>query len=145
MDYVLVFSCLTPASVSYFTLVVAVTVCHLIDTSFINLDLLYLNSLTVAQYQSHHLTHNHTTSTATMKSYITLALVSTALALPQHSSVSSECSPSASGTFQIQNVVKPTKRDLQERQLAGALTLTLKDGILKDQAGRQGYIAANDQ
>lgn len=80
-----------------------------------------------------------------MKSYIALALVSTALALPQQSSGSSECPSSASGTFQIQTVVKPTKRDLQERQLAGALTLTLKDGILKDQAGRQAYIAANDQ
>jgi len=80
-----------------------------------------------------------------MKSYIALALVSTALALPQQSSGSSECPSSASGTFQIQTVVKPTKRDLQERQLAGALTLTLQDGVLKDQAGRQGYIAANDQ
>ncbi|KAF3008866.1 hypothetical protein E8E13_011000 [Curvularia kusanoi] len=80
-----------------------------------------------------------------MKSYIALALASTALALPQQSGGSSECPSSASGTFQIQTVVKPTKRDLQERQLAGALTLTLQDGILKDQAGRQGYIAANDQ
>lgn len=80
-----------------------------------------------------------------MKSYVALALASTALALPQQSSGSSECPSSAQGTFQIQTVVKPTKRDLQERQLAGALTLTLKDGVLKDQAGRQGYIAANDQ
>lgn len=79
-----------------------------------------------------------------MKSYVALALVSTALALPQ-SSGSSECPSSASGTFQIQTVVKPTKRDLQERQLAGALTLSLQDGVLKDQAGRQAYIAANDQ
>jgi hypothetical protein len=81
-----------------------------------------------------------------MKSYLALALASTALALPQQQADSSECSSSASGTFQIQTVVKPTsKRDLQERQLAGALTLTLQDGILKDQAGRQGYIASNDQ
>jgi hypothetical protein len=35
-------------------------VCYLIDTSFINLALLYLNSLTVAQYQPHHLTHTTT-------------------------------------------------------------------------------------
>lgn len=80
-----------------------------------------------------------------MKSYIALALASTALALPQQQSGSSECSSSADGTFQIQTVVKPTKRDLEQRQLSGVLTLTLKDGILKDQAGRQGYVAANDQ
>jgi hypothetical protein len=80
-----------------------------------------------------------------MKSYIALALASTALALPQTSG-SSDCPSSASGTFQIQTVNKPSsKRGLEERQLAGALTLTLQDGILKDQAGRQGYIAANDQ
>ncbi|KAJ8109983.1 hypothetical protein OPT61_g7056 [Boeremia exigua] len=81
-----------------------------------------------------------------MKSYIALAFASTALALPQTSG-SSECASSAPGSFQIQTVNKTssTKRDLEARQLAGALTLTLKDGILKDQAGRQGYIAANDQ
>jgi len=81
-----------------------------------------------------------------MKSYIALAIASTALALPQSSGPSSECPSSAEGTFQIQTVTKPSsKRGLEERQLAGALTLTLQDGILKDQAGRQGYIAANDQ
>ncbi|XPS95283.1 hypothetical protein M3J09_004574 [Ascochyta lentis] len=80
-----------------------------------------------------------------MKSYIALALASAALALPQTSG-SSGCPSSASGTFQIQTVNKPSsKRGLEERQLAGALTLTLENGILKDQAGRQGYIAANDQ
>jgi hypothetical protein len=81
-----------------------------------------------------------------MKSYIALAIASTALALPQSSGSSSECPSSADGTFQIQTVIKPSaKRGLEERQLAGALTLTLQNGILKDQAGRQGYIAANDQ
>lgn len=80
-----------------------------------------------------------------MKSYIALALASTALALPQTSG-SSECAASADESFQIQTVVKPSsKRGLEQRQLAGALTLTLENGILKDQAGRQGYIAANDQ
>ncbi|KAF1929305.1 uncharacterized protein M421DRAFT_36744, partial [Didymella exigua CBS 183.55] len=71
----------------------------------------------------------------------------TALAYPQTSD-SSGCASSASGTFQIQTVNQTSsnsKRDLEARQLAGALTLTLQDGILKDQAGRQGYIAANDQ
>lgn len=82
-----------------------------------------------------------------MKSYIALALASTALAYPQTSG-SSECASSASGTFQIQTVNQTSsnsKRDLEVRQLAGALTLTLQDGILRDQAGRQGYVAANDQ
>jgi hypothetical protein len=32
-----------------------------------------------------------------------------------------------------------------QRQQAGTLVLTLQDGIMKDQAGRQAYIAANDQ
>lgn len=81
-----------------------------------------------------------------MKSYIALAIASTALALPQSSGSSSECAASADESFQIQTVVKPSsKRGLETRQLAGALTLTLENGILKDQAGRQGYIAANDQ
>lgn len=83
-----------------------------------------------------------------MKSYIALALASTALAFPQTSGSSGSCASSASGTFQIQTVNKTsssTKRDLEARQLSGALTLTLQNGILKDQAGRQGYIAANDQ
>lgn len=81
-----------------------------------------------------------------MKSYVVLAIASTALALPQTSGSSSQCASSADGTFQIQTVVKPSsKRSLEARQLSGALTLTLKDGILKDQAGRQGYIASNDQ
>ncbi len=81
-----------------------------------------------------------------MKSYIALAFATTALALPQTSGSSSECAPSAPGSFQIQTVSKPSaKRGLEARQLAGALTLTLENGILKDQAGRQGYIAANDQ
>lgn len=82
-----------------------------------------------------------------MKSYIALALASTALAFPQTSG-SSSCASSTSGTFQIQTVNQTSnnnKRDLEARQLAGALTLTLQNGILKDQAGRQGYIAANDQ
>ncbi len=81
-----------------------------------------------------------------MKSYIALALASTALALPQTTGSSSECAASADESFQIQTVVKPSsKRGLEQRQLSGALTLTLENGILRDQAGRQGYIAANDQ
>lgn len=80
-----------------------------------------------------------------MRPYFAIALVSTAFAFPQTSGTDS-CPSSVSGTFQIQTVTKSSsKRGLEERQLAGALTLTLQNGILKDQAGRQGYIASNDQ
>ncbi|KAH9819301.1 Helicase associated domain-containing protein [Teratosphaeria destructans] len=79
-----------------------------------------------------------------------------AIANPMPQSVTSalspqqtSCSSSTSGTFQIQTVdaANPqTQRDITARQLApGALTLTLADGVLKDQAGRTGYIAANEQ
>jgi hypothetical protein len=80
-----------------------------------------------------------------MKSFAILALAATA-ALAQ-SSPPSGCQASSSGSFNIQtvNVTRSTKRELSTRQLAGALTLTLKDGILRDQAGRQGYIASNYQ
>ncbi|KAF2036049.1 hypothetical protein EK21DRAFT_53006 [Setomelanomma holmii] len=77
-----------------------------------------------------------------MKSFALLALAATALA-----QTPAGCQSSSSGSFNIQtvNVTKSAKRDLESRQLAGALTLTLNGGILKDQAGRQGYIAANYQ
>jgi len=80
-----------------------------------------------------------------MKSFAVLALAATA-ALAQ-SSPPAGCQASSSGSFNIQtvNVTGSTKRSLESRQLSGTLTLTLKDGILKDQAGRQGYIASNFQ
>jgi len=81
-----------------------------------------------------------------MKSFAVLALAATA-ALAQNSPPAG-CQSSSSGTFNIAtvNVTRSaTKRDLSTRQLAGTLTLTLKDGILRDQAGRQGYIASNYQ
>jgi hypothetical protein len=43
------------------------------------------------------------------------------------------------------NVTTPAKRDLSERQTSGTLMLTLANGILHDQVGRIGYIAANFQ
>lgn len=70
------------------------------------------------------------------------------------------CSPDASGTFNIQVVnvsSTPSKvkvRDFTslvgniltaQRQQDGILSLTLAGGILKDQADRTGYVAANDQ
>ncbi|EME88948.1 uncharacterized protein MYCFIDRAFT_86151 [Pseudocercospora fijiensis CIRAD86] len=56
------------------------------------------------------------------------------------------CKPDYSGTFQIQvvNVTSTGKRDVEKRA-SGALYLTLAGGILKDQDGRTGYIAANRQ
>lgn len=84
-----------------------------------------------------------------------LALATTALAnpLPQGvtESISPEasapegCSPDAPGTFNIQVVNVTSSAAKAKRQLAGILTLTLAGGILKDQAGRTGYTAANDQ
>lgn len=81
-----------------------------------------------------------------MKSFAVLALAATA-ALAQ-TAPPSGCSASRAGTFNVQTVnvtSSSTKRELAARQLAGALTLTLQNGILKDQAGRQGYIASNYQ
>ncbi|KAF2130850.1 hypothetical protein P153DRAFT_384073 [Dothidotthia symphoricarpi CBS 119687] len=81
-----------------------------------------------------------------MKSYVALSLAAAALASPMpQASASDSCPSTVSGTFQINTVLPPTKRDLEARQLSGALTMTLNGGILKDQAGRQGYIAANHQ
>ncbi|KAH7075885.1 hypothetical protein BKA63DRAFT_310021 [Paraphoma chrysanthemicola] len=79
-----------------------------------------------------------------MKSFAVLAFAATALA---QSSPPAGCQASTSGTFNIQtvNVTSSRKRDLESRQLAGALTLSLNGGILKDQAGRTGYIASNYQ
>jgi hypothetical protein len=79
-----------------------------------------------------------------MKWFAVLALAATALA----QSAPSGCSASRAGTFNIQTVnvtTRATKRGLESRQLSGALTLQLNNGVLKDQAGRQGYIAANYQ
>ncbi|KAH7399010.1 hypothetical protein DE146DRAFT_514951 [Phaeosphaeria sp. MPI-PUGE-AT-0046c] len=81
-----------------------------------------------------------------MKSFAVLALAATA-ALAQ-TAPPSGCSASRAGSFNIQTVNitrSSTKRELEARQLAGTLTLTLQNGILRDQAGRQGYIASNYQ
>lgn len=81
-----------------------------------------------------------------MKSYVALSLAAAALANPMpQENAPAGCSPSVSGTFQISTVLPPTKRDLEARQLSGSLTLTLNNGILKDQADRQAYIASNYQ
>ena len=79
-----------------------------------------------------------------MKSFAVLALAATALA---QSSAPAGCQSSASGSFQIStvNVTSSKKRDLESRQLAGTLTLSLNNGNLKDQAGRTGYVASNYQ
>ncbi|KAI9700472.1 MAG: hypothetical protein M1820_006771 [Bogoriella megaspora] len=57
------------------------------------------------------------------------------------------CQPTYAGTFNIATVNATTaqKRDLEERQTSGTLTLTLDGGVLKDMAGRTGYIASNYQ
>jgi hypothetical protein len=101
-----------------------------------------------------------------------LALASVAVATPFPQGVTEQINPptsapegcmdSVSGTFNIQiNNVSSTASakakvrlrvpllllysNCIQRQKDGILTLTLEGGILKDQAGRTGYIAANDQ
>jgi hypothetical protein len=101
-----------------------------------------------------------------------LALATAVLATPVPQGVTEQiepptpappgCSPDVSGTFNIQIVnvsSTPAKvkvsfvphrgsnnvTDISQRQTSGTLTLTLQGGILKDQAGRTGYVAANDQ
>jgi len=76
-----------------------------------------------------------------MKSFAVLALAATALA---QSSAPAGCSPSTSGTFQI-STVNVTSSKMKRQLATGALTLSLNNGILKDQAGRTGYIASNYQ
>lgn len=82
-----------------------------------------------------------------MKVYIALAFAASALATPMpQAGAPSGCVATSEEKFNIKTVDQSTsKRDLQRRQLDGTLTISLKDGILKDQAGRQGYIASNYQ
>ncbi|KAF2177191.1 hypothetical protein K469DRAFT_604189 [Zopfia rhizophila CBS 207.26] len=93
-----------------------------------------------------------------MKStFAVLGLVASALAKPMPQGVTSaiapdasapaSCSGSRSEPFRITvvNVTSSAKRDVERRQQAGILTLTLAGGKLKDQAGRTGYIASNYQ
>ncbi|KAF2800700.1 hypothetical protein K505DRAFT_320235 [Melanomma pulvis-pyrius CBS 109.77] len=79
---------------------------------------------------------------------VALALAAATMAKPMPQASTPEgCSDSHSGSFQITvvNATTAAKRDVEKRQLAGILTLTLEGGILKDQAGRTGYIASNYQ
>ncbi|KAF2689607.1 hypothetical protein K458DRAFT_439871 [Lentithecium fluviatile CBS 122367] len=85
-----------------------------------------------------------------MKSFVALALAASALATPMpipQSGAPDGCSDSKDGSFQISvvNVTSSAKRSVEKRQLSGTLTVTLQDGILKDQAGRTGSIVANHQ
>jgi hypothetical protein len=82
-----------------------------------------------------------------MKSFVIAGLVAAVAALPQAAS-DAQCAASADGKFTITTIEAtstPSKRDLYQRQLSGVLTMTLKDGKLTDQAGRDGYIASNYQ
>jgi len=84
-----------------------------------------------------------------------LALASTALSnpLPQgvtesispEASAPAGCKPDVDGTFNIQVVNVTSSSAKVKRQQDGILTMTLKGGVLMDQAGRTGYIAANYQ
>ncbi|TKA68277.1 hypothetical protein B0A49_10045 [Cryomyces minteri] len=83
-----------------------------------------------------------------------LALAASAFAVPQgvtqtltpSAPAPSGCSSSYPGTFQVSVVnVTSSSGSKVKRQSSGVLTLSLNNGVLKDQAGRIGYIAANRQ
>ncbi|TKA70763.1 hypothetical protein B0A49_07282 [Cryomyces minteri] len=83
-----------------------------------------------------------------------LALAASAFAVPQgftqtltpSAPAPSGCSSSYPGTFQVSVVnVTSSSGSKVKRQSSGVLTLSLNNGVLKDQAGRTGYIAANRQ
>lgn len=81
-----------------------------------------------------------------MKSIVVAGLAAAVAAAPTASG--SQCAASADGKFTITTVqatAMRSKRAISPRQLDGILTMSLKDGILTDQAGRTGYIAANYQ
>jgi hypothetical protein len=82
-----------------------------------------------------------------MKFCVALAFAASALATPMpQAGAPSGCVATSDQKFNIRTVDQtPSKRDLQRRQLDGTLTISLNNGILKDQAGRQGYIASNYQ
>ncbi|KAF2810035.1 uncharacterized protein BDZ99DRAFT_462647 [Mytilinidion resinicola] len=84
-----------------------------------------------------------------------LALAAGAFARPQgvtteiapSATAPAGCSPTYPGTFEITvvNATTSKKRDLVRRQKSGILKLSLAGGVLHDQAGRTGYVAANYQ
>ncbi|KAI7006261.1 hypothetical protein D0869_15693 [Hortaea werneckii] len=78
---------------------------------------------------------------------LALAALAAATPMPQaSSSATADCSSSYDGEFMIQvvNVTSSAKRSVQKRQ-DKVLTMTLQDGVLKDDEGRTGYIASNNQ
>ena len=83
-----------------------------------------------------------------MKSFVAITGLAAAVAAYPQASSSSECASSSDSTFKISTVnatESAAKRSLSRRQLDGDLILSLENGKLTDQAGRIGYIAANDQ
>ncbi|KAI5245403.1 hypothetical protein E4T42_06745 [Aureobasidium subglaciale] len=90
-----------------------------------------------------------------MKSFaIAAAFAGAAVALPQgvtqpiapQEATPQGCSTNFNGPFSISiaNVTTPAKRSLDTRQ-EKVLTITLANGVLTDDQGRTGYIAANNQ
>ncbi|KAI7163204.1 hypothetical protein KC349_g1487 [Hortaea werneckii] len=78
---------------------------------------------------------------------LAFAALAAATPMPQaSSSATADCSSSYDGDFMIQvvNVTSSAKRSVQKRQ-DKVLTMTLQDGVLKDDEGRTGYIASNNQ
>lgn len=81
-----------------------------------------------------------------MKGFAVAAFVAAAAAMPQakpaQGTAPAGCQSSYNGKFNlgVVQVVSPSKR-----QAAGVLEVTLENGVLKDQAGRQANIVANHQ
>jgi len=91
-----------------------------------------------------------------LSTFALAALAAVAYAAPQgvtenispEASAPEGCSPSYSGSFQIQAVNVTTTSSKAKRQACGSegtLTVDLADGVLLDSQGRTGYIAANYQ
>merc|ERR1712070_1270312 len=105
-------------------------------------------------YSSNHITNfeipHEQLATSKMRSAfapLALAALASATPMPQAgSSAAADCSSSYHGEFMIQvvNVTSSAKRSVQKRQ-DKVLTMTLQNGVLKDDEGRTGYIASNNQ
>merc|ERR1712070_577911 len=105
-------------------------------------------------YSSNHITNfeipHEQLATSKMRSAfapLALAALASATPMPQAgSSAAADCGSSYDGEFMIQvvNVTSSAKRSVQKRQ-DKVLTMTLQDGVLKDDEGRTGYIASNNQ
>lgn len=83
---------------------------------------------------------------STTKAFAALSLVAALVAKAQ-TSAGVWCASTSNGVYNMQtvNMTSSSKRDMQKRQTSGALVWSISDGIVRDAAGRKGYIAENYQ